>query len=128
MENMPRRCSKRRYKDYPGGLSIEEWRKRLALAPDDVIRKTFEATTQLSMSVEAENRLIPRQHYKYRFQFLREKRVNDVFHSDTFIPQLLQTRMKHAVNCSLEKNTDYMFVKPLKLESQSFTALQDFGR
>ena len=33
-ENMPRRDSKRRYKDYPGGLSIEEWRKRLALAPD----------------------------------------------------------------------------------------------
>ena len=31
--------------NYPGGLSIDEWRCRLALAPEDVIRKIFQATT-----------------------------------------------------------------------------------
>ena len=27
------------YKDYPGGLSMKEWKKSLAYAPEDVIRK-----------------------------------------------------------------------------------------
>ena len=78
-----RRNDKRKYKEYPGDLSLEEWRKRLVLAPEDVVRKTFEATTQLAMSVEVNNRTIPRQHYKSRFPYLQESRVNDVFHSDT---------------------------------------------
>ena len=62
MRDVNRRNSTRKYKEYPGGLTMDEWRKRLAMAPEDVIRKTFTATTQLSMSVESENRLVPRQH------------------------------------------------------------------
>ena len=68
----------------PGGITLLEWRKRLAYAPEDVIRKTLSATTQLAMNVEAENRMSGRRHYKPRFAFLREHRLNDVFHSDTF--------------------------------------------
>ena len=37
---------------YPGGLSLETWQKRLAMAPFDVIRKTFQATTQMAPNVE----------------------------------------------------------------------------
>ena len=36
----------------PGDLSIDEWQARLGLAPKDIIKKTFEATTQLAMNVE----------------------------------------------------------------------------
>ena len=127
-ETSLRRDNKRKYKQYPGGLSMEEWRKRLALAPEDVVRKTFEATTQLSMSVEAENRLIPRQHYKSRFPFLREKRLNDTFHSDTFFPSVVTDRKETCSQIFFGKDSDYMYVKPMKSESHSHTALQDFGR
>ena len=39
--------------DIPGNLTIDRWRKCLALAPEDVVRKTFLATTQMAMNVEA---------------------------------------------------------------------------
>ena len=98
------------------------------MAPEDVIRKTFEATTQLAMSFEAENRLVPRQHYKFRFPFLREKRVKDDFHSDTFFPSVTTNNNETCSLIFFGRNTDYMFVKPLRSESHTFTALQDFGR
>ena len=51
-----------------------EWRRRLAFAPEDIVRKTFQATTQMAMNVEAETRISGRRHYKSRFPFLREKK------------------------------------------------------
>ena len=126
--NSSRRNTKKKYKEYPGGLTLQEWRKRLALAPEDVVRKTFEATTQLSMSVEAENRVIPRDHYKSRFPFLRERRLNDEFHSDTFFPSVNTNKNETCSQLFFGQNSDYMFVQPMKTESHSHVALQDFGR
>ena len=123
-----RQDKKRKYKDYPGGLSLDKWRKRLALATEDVIRKTFKATTQLTMSLEVENRAIPRQHYKSRFPYLRESRVNDVFHSDTFFPSIPSNTGDTCSQLFLGKETDYMKVYPMRKESHSFQALQDFVR
>ena len=122
------RIMKEKYLDLPGGLSLEEWRSRLALAPADVVRKTIQATTQLAMSVEVENREVGRRHFKSRFPFLRERRLNDEFHTDTFFPSV-KTRKGHT--CSqlfIGRNTDYMHVNLLKTESHSSQALKDFGR
>ena len=123
-----RKDMQKMYKVYPGGLSMNQWRKRLAMAPEDVIRKTFESTTQMSMNIEAENRTIGRRHYKSRFPFLREKRLNDVFHSDTFFPTIKSREGHTCSQLFIGRETDYMYVQPLKRESHSFTALQDFGR
>ena len=93
-----------------------------------VVRKTFEATTQMAMNVEAENRTSGRRHYCSRFPFLKEKRVNDVFHSDTFFPNI---RSRSGDTCSqlfIGRDMDYMYVHPMKKESHSFKALQDFRR
>ena len=46
------RVIKTKEQKLPGGLSIDEWQARLGLAPNDIIKKTFEATTQLAMNVE----------------------------------------------------------------------------
>ena len=122
---------KRQEKDnsrLPGNFTMDHWRKCLALAPEDVIRKTFMATTQLAMNVEAENRTIPRRHYKSRFAFLKEKRVNDTFHSDTFFPTAKAIDGETCSQLFLGRKSDYMYVKPMKTESHSFRALQDFGR
>ena len=119
---------KKKYKNYPEGLTMLEWRKWLVFAPEDVIRKIFEATIQMAMHVDAERRMDGRRHYKSRFPSLREKIVNDVFHSDTFFPTV---KSKSGDTCSqifLGRETDYMSVHPMKKESHSFQALQDFGR
>ena len=100
----------------------------MALAPEDVVRKTFEATTQLAMSLEVNNRAIPRQHYKSRFPYLRERRINDVFHSDTFFPSVNTSQNETCSQLFIGKDTDFMYVKPMKTESHSHVALQDFGR
>ena len=123
-----RKPIKRVYKKYPGGLSMQEWRNRLALAPEDVVRKTFDATTQMAMKVEAETRAVPRRHYKSRFPFLREKRVNDTFHSDTFSPSIHGQNGEKCSQLFLGKRSDYMSVHPIKSESHAYVALQDFGR
>ena len=68
-------------------VSLEEWRKRLGFAPDDIIRKTLEATTQYCLVPEEENREMPRRHYKSRFPFLREECLND-----TFFPNIVTTQ------------------------------------
>ena len=112
----------------PGGLTMNQWRQRLAYAPEDVVRKTFAATTQLAMNVEAENRMSGRRHYKPRFVFLREHRLNDTFHSDTFFPSIPSNTGDTCSQLFLGKETDYMKVYPMRKESHSFQALQDFVR
>ena len=85
---------------FPGGYTIERWRKCLGLAPTDVIRKTFQAMTQMVMNVEAENRQIGRRHFKSRFPTLKEKRINDLFFSGTFFPSERELMEVHAVSYS----------------------------
>ena len=82
-------------------MFIGEWRKRLAYAPEDAVHKTFMTTTQTVMNVEAENRMSGRRHYKSRFAFLKEKKINDVFYSDIFFLPLIQIMEIHVANCLL---------------------------
>ena len=49
---------------------LEEWRKRLALAPEDVVIATLGATTQHAVSVEVDEREDPKHHLKSRLPFL----------------------------------------------------------
>jgi len=55
-DNVRRVVKKTNNKDIP----ISEWKKRLALVPEEVIKKTLEATTQFYLSTEAETRQDPR--------------------------------------------------------------------
>ena len=64
----------------------------MAMAPDDVVERTLDTTTQLAINVECENREDPRKHLKSRFPFLREKRLNEEVHSDTFFPSVKTDR------------------------------------
>jgi hypothetical protein len=43
-------------------IPLIEWKKRLALVPDEVIKRTLEATTQYYLTTEAETRQDPRRH------------------------------------------------------------------
>ena len=112
----------------PGNISLDEWRKRLALAPEKVVRKTFAFTTQMSMLLEAKNHAITWRHFASRFPFLNEKRINDTFHSDTFFSSVPTHKGETCSQLFIGRKTDYMSVHPLRTESHNHIALQDFGR
>ena len=65
-------------------MSLEEWKKRLALALEDIIKKTLENTTQLAIEVDMDNRSVPRRYYTARFSFFKFLRLRDKFDTDTF--------------------------------------------
>jgi len=46
------------------GIPLAKWRRRLALAPADIVEKTLKNTTQHYMTVDCENRTNMRQHYQ----------------------------------------------------------------
>ena len=66
-----RKPYKKVYKKFIGDLTLEQWRERLAMAPADVVRQTMKTTTQIAMSVKADNQVISERHLKSRFLFLR---------------------------------------------------------
>ena len=61
-----------------------DWKRTLAFPPDDVIKATLEATTQLIPVVEAESREIMCDHLKTRLKCLRYRRRQDMDYLDTF--------------------------------------------
>lgn len=128
MENKVARNKNSKTKECPGGWNIQKWQDNLGLAPEDVIRKTFDATTQLAMNVEIENRSIGRKHYKSRFPFLREKRLNDEFHTDTYFPSENTNDGNTCSQMFIGRNSDFMRIYLMKTESHCGEALQDFGR
>ena len=48
-----------------------EWRKRLGTAPEDIVSKTLENTTQFYLNCPGENRDVTQRHYKSRFSGLK---------------------------------------------------------
>ena len=50
---------------YDINKNIKEWRKRLAMLPEEVVKKALENNTNLYFNIEAENQKDPRRHFKY---------------------------------------------------------------
>ena len=81
----PRRNKKKTtHEDTP----IIEWRKRLAWAPEDIVIKTLEKTTQFYLGVGCDNRDNPRRHLISRVPGLRYPRQNEKVATDTFFPSV----------------------------------------
>ena len=54
--------------------------------PEEVVKRTLEATTQLYTTVEVENRMDPRRNLQSRFPGLRNNRIKELVSTDTFYP------------------------------------------
>ena len=61
---------------------LTEWKKRLCLANDLQVKKTFLATTQLVPSVAYENETFPKQQHTARFPFLATRRLKEIVYCD----------------------------------------------
>ena len=67
-----------------GDFHMSEWRKRLAMAPEDAVNKTMKSTTHYYVTVGNENIMNPRRHLVSRAPGLRLPRLNEKISSDTF--------------------------------------------
>jgi hypothetical protein len=56
---------------------LAEWKKRLCTSDDNMVKKTFLATTQLVPSVMHENQNYPKDHHVARFQILAHRRQEE---------------------------------------------------
>eukprot|EP00957_Ditylum_brightwellii_P047413 3601349-Ditylum_brightwellii.AAC.1 len=75
------------------GVTLEEWRKRLALLPDSVVKKALSNCTNLYFNVEMENRQDLHQHFKYRFPGIRYPKQTETVASDTLFPTVKARRV-----------------------------------
>jgi hypothetical protein len=81
------RIRQRKKVEIPHNIPWEEWRRRLAMLPEEVVKRTvLDATTQFYMQVENENRDEPREDYKSRCPGLWNFRQHETVVSDTYFP------------------------------------------
>ena len=73
-------------------IPIEEWQKRLALAPIDVVTQTLKITIQYYVSIGDENRMDPRRHLKSRFSCLQLPCLHERVASNTFFLSVISER------------------------------------
>ena len=105
-----------------------EWRKRLAMAPEDVVSKTFDATTQFYLNCPGESRDNSVWHYKSRFPGLRYPRLREGVATDTFFPSVISDRGNTCSQFFAGTKSNRWEIYPLKSESDNELALEDFTR
>ena len=97
------------------------------MVPEDIVRKMLDATTQLALSIETDNRMGDRRHYKSRFPFLKEEHLNDQLDSATFFPSANTNKGETCSQLFVGRDSNYMYVHPMIKESHSAEALKDLG-
>ena len=112
-------------------VTVAQWKQRLGFAPDHVIKKTMDATTQLVTTVEAETREVMRDHFQTRLPELKVRRVNDTCYVDTFFASVPSIRGYDCWNLFAYQRSGMDVVYLLRKRSQSPATLSslitDFG-
>ena len=103
-----------RKKILPSDIPMIEWRKRLAMAPEDVVSKTLDATTQFYLNCPGETRDNPVRHYKSRFPGLRYPRLREGVATDTFFPSSVSDRGNTCSQFFVGTKSNRWEVYPLK--------------
>jgi hypothetical protein len=124
-----RRICRQKKHDAPHQIPWDEWRRRLAMLPEDVVERTvLDATTQLYMTIENENRSQPREHYQSLCPGLRNFRQNETVASDTYFPSRTTNQGHTCSQIFVGLDSDFWVTYPLKTESSNGEALQDYTR
>eukprot|EP00957_Ditylum_brightwellii_P162836 12399933-Ditylum_brightwellii.AAC.1 len=85
----------------PSSIPINEWKKRFAMLPNQVVKKTLKNSTCFYLNIDAENRQDPMRQYKYHFLQICNPRQREVVASDMFFPSTNQTNGKYTP-CNLK--------------------------
>jgi hypothetical protein len=109
---------------------LAEWHKRLGCANDEVIKKTFLATTQAVPSVQHENELLPKNTRISRFPILAHRRLKEVVSCDIV---WLDDNKKKPAMLFYGESSKILAIYPLKTCSSGKTLevlwefVRDFG-
>lgn len=99
------------------------------MLPEDIVKRTvMDATTQLYMQVENENRGEPREHYQSLCPGLRNFRQNETVASDTYFPTRITNQGHTCGQMFIGVDSDFWVTYPLKNEASNGEALQDYTR
>jgi hypothetical protein len=113
--------------EIPHNIPWEEWRRRLAMLPEDVVKRTvLDTTTQLYMEVENEHRNDLREHYQSRCPGLCNFRQHETVASDTYFPTKVTNQGHTCSQMFVGLDSDFWVTYPMKTESANGEALQDY--
>ena len=101
-----------------------DWKRTLGFAPDHVVQKTLDATTQLVPTVESETREIMRDHFQTRLPQLKVRRFNDTCYVDTFFSSIVSIRGYTCWNLFAYQRTGLDVIYLMRRRSQSPSTLQ----
>ena len=103
----------------------ETMRRRFAWLPLDIIKKTFEVTTQLA---KVDVRLPLRRHYKSRFPQANVTRLRETFSTDTFFSSTTGINGETMVQLFVGNKSQLVVPYGMKQESEGPTKLEEFIR
>ena len=98
---------RRKHDQTLSNVPLTKWRKRFAVATDDVIKQILQSTTQFAANVQDDNRMQLRRHLKPRFLFFHHRRINDVFHTDTYFPTVITAQSHKAAQMYVGKKSQF---------------------
>ena len=98
------------------------------MAPEDIVKRTLNATTQYYLQPEMNNRMDPRRHLTSRFPGLRGNRLNETFATDTFFPSVTSDRGNTCAQLFVGVDSERWEVFPMQRVSQNGITVQDFTR
>jgi len=108
------------------------WKKRLVAPTDEVVKKTFLATTQLVPSVRHENEHLPKDYHVQRFPMLFNRRIKETLYCDIVEWKVMKTKY-YAFLCYTSKSKT-LAIYPMGKRPTSNKALEaltsftrDFG-
>ncbi|KAI2505565.1 hypothetical protein MHU86_8901 [Fragilaria crotonensis] len=119
-EPFARLHSRRRVAESEGS---SQWKRCLGFAPDYVVSRTLDATTQLVPTVEAETREMMRDHFQTRLPQLKVRRLNDLCYVDTFFSSIPSVRGYTYWNLFSFQRTGWDVVYLMRRRSQSPSTL-----
>ena len=111
----------------PTDIPISEWRRQLGFAPEEVIQKTIDNTTQYYLTVECKEHEEPHRYFKSRVPALRAKCQNESISSDTYFPSIKLWTGNTCSQFFVGDVSDRWQMYPLKSESLNGVALQDYA-
>ncbi len=116
-DSVIRRKRKRYHWD---SIPLEEWQRRLGMAPLPVVRKTLENTTQHYLTVQEETRMVPHRHFRNRFKAFRHPRLKGATATDTIFPSVKTSQGHTCSQFFVHLPSKRWYVHPFKIDGKGF--------
>jgi len=104
------------------------WKETLGFPPEETVKRTLAATTQLVPTVQAETRELMRDHLATRIPELKLRRIDSVAYLDTFISSIISRRGYRYFNLYSLDDSGYDYPILMSRRTQSPQSVMPFAR